>query len=279
MEGQNRMHMTPRIAIPVPTSSNPEYNAKSWPQYALAVTRAGGIPVEISLSLSQREVADVINTCHGVLLPGSPADVNPHKFGYQPEPETSPADPARENVDELLIQDAHNLYKPLLCICFGTQSLNVWRGGTLVQHLAPMPVNHSAGKTVAIAHSALIAPDSTLGRIVAEGSNIDNTPEASREGDFLKLPINSSHHQAIGIPGDGLRVTARCPQDGVIEAVEGGQDPHRPDAHFVLAVQWHPERSIDISAASRAIFDRLIQEAAAWKPRTISTSVVQATKC
>lgn len=259
--------MKPRIAIPVPTSTNPDYNSKSWPQYAEAVTRAGGEPVEIPLNATPRETADLINTCHGVLLPGSPADVNPQKYGHEPIPECSPADPARENVDELLLQDAHNLYKPLLAICFGTQSLNVWRGGTLVQHLAPMPVNHPAGKTVAIAHTAAVPPDSLLGSLITE-------EEAPRQDNFLRLPINSSHHQAIGIPGDGLRVTARCPQDAVIEAVEGGQDPHNPNSHFVLGVQWHPERSYEISAASRAIFERLITEAAAWKPRPIHTSVV-----
>jgi putative glutamine amidotransferase len=268
--------MTPRIAIPVPTSTNLDYNGKSWPQYADAVTRAGGTPVAIPLDLSPRAIADLINTCHGVLLPGSPADVNPHKFGHEPAPETSPADPARENVDELLIQDAHNLYKPLLCICFGTQSLNVWRGGTLIQHLAPMPVNHPAGKTVAVAHNAAITPDSLLGGIVGNGKTADGTPEAPAKEGFLSLPINSSHHQAIGIPGDGLRVVARCPQDAVIEAVEGGQDATNPNSHFVLAVQWHPERSYDISPASRAIFERFIQEAAQWKPRAIHTSVATA---
>jgi putative glutamine amidotransferase len=267
--------MTPRIAIPVPTSTNLDYNAKSWPQYAEAVTRAGGTPVKIPLDLTPRQIADLINTCHGVLLPGSPADVNPHKFGQEPEPETSPADPARENVDELLIQDAHNLYKPLLTICFGTQSLNVWRGGTLVQHLLPMPVNHPAGKTVAIAHNALVLPKSILGELIAEGKNADGSPEANEKEGFLSLPINSSHHQAIAIPGDGLKVVARSPEDGVVEAVEGGQDPHNPKSHFVLAVQWHPERSYEISAASRAIFARLVNEATNWKPRAIHTSVVQ----
>jgi putative glutamine amidotransferase len=142
-----------------------------------------------------------------------------------------------------------------------------------------MPVNHPAGKNNAIAHNVLVPPDSTLGHIVAPGANADGTPEAPENNDFLSLPINSSHHQAIGIPGDGLRVVARCPQDGVIEAVEGGQDPHNPGAHFVLAVQWHPERSIDISPASRAIFDRFVHEAATWKPRPIHTSVVPSTTC
>jgi putative glutamine amidotransferase len=260
--------MKPRIAIPVPTSTNLEYNGKSWPQYAEAVTRAGGEPVEIPLNATPRETADLINTCQGVLLPGSPADVNPQKYGQDPVPECSPADPARENVDELLIQDAHNLYKPILAICFGTQSLNVWRGGTLVQHLVPMPVNHPAGRSVAVAHTAAVAPDSLLGTIIP--------PEEAPEQDgFLRLPINSSHHQAIGIPGDNLRVAARCPQDGVIEAIEGGQSPDSSAHHFVLGVQWHPERSYDISPASKALFERFIAEATAWTPRPIHTSVAK----
>lgn len=258
--------MRPRIAIPLPTSTNPEYNQRSWPTYAQAVERSGGEPVEIPLAGTPSDIANLINTCHAVLLPGSPADVNPHKFGQEPIPECSPADPARENADELLIQDAHNLYKPILAICFGAQSLNVWRGGTLVQHLAPMPVNHPAGRNVAVAHTAAIAPESLLAGIIPA----EEAPE--RDG-FLRLPVNSSHHQAIGIPGDNLRVTARCPQDGVIEAVEGGQSPD--GNHFVLAVQWHPERSYDISPASQAIFHRFVAEAAAWTPRSIHTSVAK----
>jgi len=265
--------MKPRIAIPIPTSTNADYNGKSWPQYAEAVAGAGGEPVEIPLNATPREIADLINTCRGVLLPGSPADVNPQKFGQDAISETSPADAARENVDELLLQDAHNLYKPILAICFGVQSLNVWRGGTLIQDLrtqlgSVMP-NHSAGRAVAIAHSAAIVPDSTLGTILAG----DDTTDVNREAGLLHLPINSSHHQAIGIPGDGLRVTARCPEDAVIEAVEGGQDPKSPASHFVLGIQWHPERSYEISPASRAIFARFIAEAAAWKPRPVHTSV------
>jgi putative glutamine amidotransferase len=169
-------------------------------------------------------------------------------------------------VDELLIQDAHNLYKPLFTICFGTQSLNVWRGGTLIQDLSPVPVNHSAGRNIAVAHTAAVVPDSIVGRTL--------TPmEAPVKEGFARLPVNSSHHQAIGIPGDGLRVVARSAEDGVVEAVEGGQDQQNPDAHFVLGVQWHPERSYEISAASRALFERFVAEAAAWRPRAIHASV------
>jgi len=258
--------MKPRVAIPIPTSTDLTYNQRSWPQYAAAVERSGGIPVEIPLNGTPTEIANLINTCQAVLLPGSPADVNPQKYGQEPIPECSPADNARENVDELLIQDAHNLYKPIFAICFGLQFLNVWRGGTLVQDLSILPVNHAAGRAVAIAHSVSIAPDSRL------GSFLDPT-EAPEQDGFLRLPINSSHHQAIGIPGDGFRVAARCPQDGVIEAVEGGQASEGATSHFVLGVQWHPERSYDMSPSSRALFDHFIAQATAWTPRPIHTSV------
>jgi putative glutamine amidotransferase len=258
--------MKPRIAIPVPTSHDLEYNQRSWAQYASAVERSGGEPVEIPLNLNPAAVANLINTCQGVLLPGSGADVNPQKYAQEPIEACAPPDPARENVDELLIQDAHNLYKPILAICFGTQMLNVWRGGTLVQDLTILPVNHKAGRTVAIAHTAAVAPASLLGSLI--------TPtEAPEQDGFNRLPINSSHHQAIGIPGDGLRVVARCPQDGVIEAVEGGQATDDPNPHFVLGVQWHPERTYDLSPASQTIFGRFIAEAATWVPRPIHTSV------
>jgi putative glutamine amidotransferase len=262
--------MKPRIAIPIPNSTDLAYSERAWPVYAQAITDAGGEPVPVPLTASQKEIADLINGCQGVLLPGSPADTNPQKYGAEREPECGPSDAMREDADELLLQDAHNLYKPILGICYGAQSLNVWRGGTLVQHVMPMPVNHPAGKKVAVAHTAIIAPDSLLGGIIAPAKNAEHpdVPEAPLEENFLKLPVNSSHHQAIGIAGDGLRIVARCPQDGVVEAVEGST----PD-HFVLGIQWHPERSTGISAASRAIFERFVKEAATWKPRHISESV------
>ena len=260
------MTNTPRIAIPVPTTTDLDYNERAWPLYADAVKQAGGEPVKVPLTLTPVEIARLVTTCQGILLPGSPADVNPHKYAAELEPETAAADAARENVDELLLQDAHNLYKPIFGICYGIQSLNVWRSGTLVQHLLPMPVNHEAGKSVAIAHNALVEQDSLLGSIVA--AEPDAELLAAADSSFIRVPINSSHHQAVGIVGDGLRVSARCPQDAVVEAVEGTHP-----GHFVLGVQWHPERSYAISAASRALFTRFLAEARAWKPRVVLESV------
>jgi putative glutamine amidotransferase len=252
----------PRIAIPVPTSDDLEYNQRSWQQYASAVERSGGEAVEVPLGEPPAATARLISECQGVLLPGSGADVNPQKYGEEPIAECAPADQARENVDELLLQDAHNMGKPILTICFGTQMLNVWRGGRLVQHLAEQPVKHRA-RGVVEAHEATVAPDSLLGRTIA-------SPEAPESGGLLHLPVNSSHHQAIETAGDGLLVVARSPEDGVIEAIEGA--PDGVGGRFVVGVQWHPERTFDESAASRALFARFIAEAASWKPRSQSVA-------
>src|SRR3984957_10607767 len=183
----------PRIAIPVPTSPDPEYNRRSWQQYAQALERSGADPVEVPLNQQPAATAKLIADCQGILLPGSPADVNPQKFGQEPDPECAPADAARENVDELLLQDAHNMGKPIFAVCFGTQMLNVWRGGSLVQHIPAGPVEHRR-KGVVNAHDATIAPDSLLADIVAADPNMQ--PATGN----LQLPINSSHHQSVATP-------------------------------------------------------------------------------
>jgi putative glutamine amidotransferase len=241
---------TPRIAIPEPNSTQPEYNERSWPQYARAIEAAGGIPIRISLHETPAEVAKLVASCAGVLLPGSPADLNPQKYGQEPAPECAPPDPAREAVDELLLQDAFNLHKPLLCICYGAQSLNVWKGGTLVQHLITS-VNHKAGREVVEAHPV---------EIVSGSQHLAALPKSPL--------VNSSHHQAIAIPGDGLHVIAKAP-DGTIEAVE------QRGTHFVLGVQWHPERTMEQKQESRAIFSEFLREVRAWKPREIRESVAR----
>jgi putative glutamine amidotransferase len=269
--------MPPRIAIPMPHSIDREYGERAIPQYESAVKQAGGEPVRIPLDQTAAEVKKMIETCDGVLLPGSNADVDPARFGATRNPLTAAADPRRDAVDALLLEDAYNLRKPILGICYGLQSLNVYRAGSLIQHIPDfLPedlrtrVNHEAGKKVAVAHAVEIEKDSKLAEIVngivygndREGhglSRADNGAKAnwaSAPAEKLVIPVNSSHHQATETIGNGLRISARCTDDGIIEALEGTA----PD-HFVLAVQWHPERSVEEDEPSRAIFRALIQAA------------------
>ncbi len=265
---------TPRIAIPMPHSSDREYAERAIPQYERAIELAGGEAVRIPLGLPPSEVMKIIESCDGVLLPGSGADVDPSRFGAARSTHTAPPDSGREAVDELLLQHAYDTRKPVLGICYGLQSLNVYRAGSLIQHIPDFlpedlraSVNHEAGKKVAVAHTVKIEKDSKLEKIVNgkdwEGqglSRANTTAEKSgalaTEGNTFAVPVNSSHHQSADGIGEGLRIVARCPDDGIIEAMEGTD----PD-HFIIAVQWHPERSVDDDEPSRAIFRALIEAA------------------
>ncbi len=250
--------MPVRIAIPEPTSSDPEYNQRALPLYVEALKAAGAEPVVVPLRGAQESVAKLLAGVQGVLLPGSKFDVAPERYGEAREPECAADDPARTAADELLLQDAFNLRKPILAICHGAQNLNVWRGGTLVQDLKTA-VNHRPGREVVKAHPVKIEEGSRLSAIVP-ALEADNTEEGGIE-------VNSSHHQAIRQPGDALRVTAISPGDGVIEAVELDA-PH----HFVVGVQWHPERTYEQSSFSRAIFAAFVQAAVEWQPPQIESA-------
>lgn len=242
--------MRPRIAIPVPHSSDAEYARRALPQYENAVQLAGGEPIPIPLDRTAAEVKQLAEQCQAVLLPGSRADVDPGKYSTSRDPKTALADDPRDAVDGILLADAYATRKPVLGICYGLQSLNVFRAGSLVQHIVS-PVNHEAGRKVAIAHDVAVDPGSSLGRILTE-LGVDPS----------RVPVNSSHHQSADVVGKDLRIVARCPDDGVIEAIEG-TDPN----HFVLAVQWHPERSVGDDAPSRSVFRALVTAAKAWRER------------
>ena len=236
----------PRIAIPVPHSGDRDYAGRSLPHYEDAVREAGGEPVRIELDQTPAEITKQIESCDAVLLPGSRADIDPKKYGAKRHRKTAPADALRDKADMLLLRDAYQKHKPVLGICYGLQSLNVYRSGTLVQHIEST-INHSPGRNVAHAHSVSVEPQSRLAEIVA-----------ARDGG--PVAVNSSHHQSADAAGEGLRVVARSFQDGVIEALEG----IAPD-HFVLAVQWHPERSVndgpEVAEPAKAIFRAFIEAA------------------
>jgi putative glutamine amidotransferase len=251
--------MTIRIVIPEPTTGDTEYNQRSLPPYLAALQSAGATPIVVPLHEAQDRVAKLLANAHGILLPGSGFDVDPERYGEERIPECGPADAGRTAVDELLLQDAFNLNKPILAICHGLQTLNVWRNGTLIQDIETVvktPVNHSPGRSVADAHPVKIA----------RGSRLEGLRTQSEDAGG----VNSSHHQAIGRLGDNLVVTATSPEDGVIEAVELDSSDH-----FVVGVQWHPERTYTASAFSRAIFGAFVKAASVWEPRRIEESVAR----
>ncbi len=179
---------------------------------AVAAAELEPVPGDVSGPLK-------LATVGGLLLIGG-TDVNPARYGVDAQPETDEPDDARDQAEFDLIQEALTKDMPLFGICRGLQILNVYHGGTLVQHLPP-DSRHDTGAEdkAAPAHGISIERPSLLARIAGA----------------RRWEVNSRHHQAADKVGDGLRVVARDSDDGVIEALE------RSDKTFVLAVQWHPE--------------------------------------
>lgn len=240
----------PRVGIPYRTRNEEVTGAQAkLENYLEAARQAGAEPVAVSLLLSPIGLQQLAQTLDGLLLTGSPADVDPTRFGAARRPECADPDQDRERTDFALLEHAFAEHKPVLAICYGIQSLNVFLGGTLIQDI-PSEIHtkvkhewHREKGDPEPFHAARIEPGSQLARLA--GSN-----------DAL---VNSSHHQSVKEPGRGLRIAARAP-DGVVEAVEWTSD-----SNWVTGVQWHPERMAVTDALAQSLFRSLVAAAAARK--------------
>ena len=190
----------------------------------------------------------MVELIHGLILIGSAYDLDPARYGQKVRPNAKQSYLARDNFDHLLLERAYDRALPVLGICHGCQAINVFAGGSLVQDIQSQVsgiLQHRApSATGEYAHEVNLLPHSTL------------NPEATN----LLVMTNSAHDQAIDRLGKGLWVIGRT-SDGVIEAFEG-KDMER---HFVLGVQWHPERLSATDSLSSRVFERTVAAAAAWK--------------
>ena len=211
--------------------------------YSEAVEAAGGLPVLIPLIPSGDFVSGVMDSLDGLLLPGSDSDIDPLRYGREPHPRLGSVHPEKDETDLLALAAAEERAMPVFAICFGLQSLNVSRGGTLIQDIEsqhPAAIKHQQGAPRdRHSHTVRLLSGSRLGQLA-------QTDEA---------PVNSHHHQAVETVGRELVPTAWA-ADGIIEAVE---DP-RGD-RFVVGVQWHPELGWEKDALSRALFREFVDEA------------------
>jgi putative glutamine amidotransferase len=173
-----------------------------------------------------------LNGAAGLLLMGG-TDVNPKRYGEERRPETDEPDDQRDETELRLIDEAIAKNLPILAICRGLQILNVYHGGTLIQHLSPAePHDVETDDKAAPAHEVAIEPDSRLARIAGAA----------------RWQVNSRHHQVAAKIGEHLRVSARATEDGSVEGLE------RADKRFVVAVQWHPEDQVRTDAEQLKLF-------------------------
>jgi putative glutamine amidotransferase len=233
----------PRVGIPWRTSDEERKGEREkLDTYFAAVRRAGAEPAEISLNLPEEKLAAQIERLDGFVLPGSPADVEPGRYGAERHEKTKTLDPARDRTDSAILKHAIAEHKPVLAICYGCQILNVHQNGTLVQDIvAERPGKETHGNTDLAA--GVKKGDAEHDATLAAGSRLAKLAGSER------VHINSSHHQSIDRPGEALRVTARS-AEGIVEGVElegAGQ--------WVVGVQWHPERMQDDEFAQKLFGD------------------------
>jgi putative glutamine amidotransferase len=192
-------------------------------EYAQSIAQAGGIPVLLPpIDAEQGDVRRLVSLLDALILAGG-VDIDPASYGADAHPATGEVTPHRDAFELAILDCANERGLPVLGICRGMQLLNIWRGGTLTQHL-PDAVGHgehcrNPGSFDGSAH---------LVRLV-DGSRV---AAAARETEHLTL---SHHHQAIERLGRNLVVTGTSMIDDVIEAIE------LDGAGYVVGVQWHPE--------------------------------------
>lgn len=190
--------------------------------------------------LDAGEAASMLERFDGLLLIGG-ADVDPVHYGEEPHPETYGVNRDADRFEMELLRAAMERETPVLAICRGFQVLNVALGGSLDQHITGREglVGHGVPGVAPEVHEVNLEPGTWTAK--ALGSD--------------PVRVSSSHHQALGRLADGLVVTGRAP-DGIVEAVE------RPGAGWLVAVQWHPERTAEEDPAQQGLFDALVEQAA-----------------
>ncbi|MGC1484633.1 MAG: gamma-glutamyl-gamma-aminobutyrate hydrolase family protein [Candidatus Acidiferrum sp.] len=229
----------PRVGIPWRTSEEEAANNRpKIANYEDAVRRAGGEPVLIPLGDRAKQLKLMPNL-DAFILPGSPADVEPAEYGETNRGMSAPADLPREQADRAILAHALSHKKPVLAICYGCQLLNVYLGGTLIQD-----VRSELGTTTPHRKKDL-SPEPKDDPI--HGAKLEGESRLAEIASGERAEINSSHHQAIAVPGKNLRVTAHS-TDGVVEGVEW-----TGDSNWIIGVQWHPERMVG-DAFSEGLF-------------------------
>ena len=215
-------------------------------KYVTAVSEiVGACPVLVPALEGGVDVEALIYRLDGLVLTGSPSNVDPAHYGGAPQQPTEDGygehDPARDSVTLPLIRAAVAAGVPVFGICRGIQEMNVACGGSLLDKIQEDPgrLDHRMRRDVPYdwkyrpSHPIALTPGGILERLAGPGPHL----------------VNSLHGQAVGTPGQGIAVEATAP-DGVIEAI---RVVHAPA--FAVGVQWHAEWPRPVSALNAALFD------------------------
>ncbi|MEM8814917.1 MAG: gamma-glutamyl-gamma-aminobutyrate hydrolase family protein [Pseudomonadota bacterium] len=210
-------------------------------KYVAALTDASdALPLLVPVLPDRIAIDAMLDRVDGVLLTGSPSDIEPKHYTDEDGHPDATRDPHRDALNLPLARRAIERGVPLFAICRGFQELNVSLGGTLHQKLSlidgmlehkenpadPLEVQYGPK------HDVSLEPDGLIAKLCGK----------------RQLRVNSLHGQGVRDLAPGLSVDARA-DDGLIEA-------YTVDAAkaFALAVQWHPEWQVLDNPDSTALF-------------------------
>jgi putative glutamine amidotransferase len=179
----------------------------------------------------------------GILLTGTPSNLDPKRYGVIIDDAPGPFDPGRDEMTAHLIEAMIEAGKPVFGICRGFQELNVAFGGTLRRDMADHPElipHHAPSDKTFAEYFEHIHPVN-----LAKGGVLERAYKAD------ELNVVSVHYQGVDTLGKGLTVEATAP-DGVIEAISANIN-----GAPVLAVQWHPEWKAHENPQSQTFFKLL----------------------
>ena len=194
--------------------------------YVDSIIRAGGIPVVLPAIDNLDLVPQMLEGLDGCLFVGGP-DLDPRFDNYMLHPSVRPMLPKREKFDRALMNEVAQRRMPVMGIGVGMQLLNVSQGGALFLHipedlptaLPPRDSNDDPTRP-ALRHALTIEKGTLLESVYGEND----------------VRVNSRHHMAVDEVAPDFIVSARCKNDGVIEAIESAREDW-----FAFGVQFHPE--------------------------------------
>jgi putative glutamine amidotransferase len=187
-----------------------------------AIKEAGGVPIVLPFVTSELQLNRMVQMIDGLYLTGGNS-IDPTFFNEEPHPKLGEINPIRDQYEVQIIRKILNLHKPIFGVCRGCQILNVALGGDMYQDI------YAQNEGDLLQHEQC-APQSHASHFVyvSDGTLLREITGRTR------IKVNSRHHQANRKPGKGILICGKA-SDGVVEAIEGKNDP------FVLGVQWHPE--------------------------------------
>ena len=219
-----------RPVIAMPRLSNDPFRIYMKSKYVFSLWRSGARVRWIGPENTEASRRALLE-CDGLLMPGG-VDIEPARYGQKTDEKCGKIDLARDAMEWWILEAFLPTGKPVLGICRGIQTLNVFLGGTLHQHIEGHSDFKSRSKGF---HKVIVTPGSRLREIV-------NTET---------LTVNSLHHQVVDSLGKGLEVCA-VSEDGFVEAVVHSSHP------FCLGVQWHPEHMSRTDKRQQKIFDTFV---------------------